>query len=68
MGSYPSRRSRREALEDLAIARAKWRLRFYCWGYALALTLATVQGAVFAWDLLSHHPAQVLINLVLPVR
>jgi hypothetical protein len=35
---------RREALEEIELAKARWRLRFYRWGGILALGTATAQA------------------------
>jgi hypothetical protein len=67
-GASYRRMTREEELEDIAVSRARWRLRFYCWRWTIALALVSVQGGVLAWDVLSHHPAKLLIEVALPLR
>ena len=53
MGSSSSRRLRGRRVDNsphgrefqkIALARAKWRLRFYCWGCCVVLVPATAQA------------------------
>jgi hypothetical protein len=57
MGTPSSRRWRREEeLEELAVSRARWKLRFYCWRWSLALSLATIGAGGGVLALLHGSP------------
>ena len=63
MGSSISRRLRRESLEDIAVRKARWKLRFYCWGWSVVLVAVTAQAIEVVLALLEHRAPQIDIRL-----
>jgi hypothetical protein len=63
MGTPSSRRLRREELEDLAVRKERWKLRFYCWRWSLVLGLASIGTVIGVMNLLhgsTHGLAELL--------
>ena len=51
-----SRLPRRRDIEDVAVASAEWRLRFYCWRKVLMLSVATAAAADAVLAILEGRP------------
>jgi hypothetical protein len=57
MGSKSSRRlQERRDFQDIAVARAKWELRFYCWRSTILLTLASAETIDAIVALIERRP------------
>lgn len=64
MGSITSRRLRRRRdLQDIAVRRAQWQLRFYCWRWFILLIPATFQVGEAVVAVLDGRAPHLLLDI-----